>query len=215
MQLRHRAGNCSLNQAQSERSFQDDFTNYFSDVTLVNKDGHQVPGFLQGLVSSSQHFSFNLSFGKSHFSFDKKELLGSSWTKKKKSPSQLRREEKRKAAREYLKKTSDATVTVAESLDFTCNDCGQAFKTEKGLNIHVGRLHKDMNFNTPEKELINRNVEEPALTLTTAREERDKEVVNRIHFRCHYCKYPPREFVIEADLSIHYTKRHSFFFLLI
>ena len=38
-QLRHRAGNCSLNRAQSERSFKDNFTNNFSYVTLVNKDG--------------------------------------------------------------------------------------------------------------------------------------------------------------------------------
>ena len=93
---------------------------------------------------------------------------------KKKPPSQLRREEKRKAAREDLKKASNITVTVAESLDFKCNDCDQVFKTEKGLNIHIGRLHKDLNPSTPEKERIDSNVEEPTLTLTPTMETRDE-----------------------------------------
>ena len=135
--------------------------------------------------------------------------------KKKKSPSQLRREEKRKAAREDLKKTSDTTVTVAESLDFKCNDCDQVFKTEKVLNIHIGKLHKDLNPSTPEKVRINSNIEEPTLTLTPSVETRDEEVDHTIPekedtFKCEYCKYPPREFESEAELSIHHSKRHSY-----
>ena len=69
----------------------------------------------------------------------------------------------------FVEQPRDATVTVAESLDFKCIDCGQAFKTEKGLNIHIGRLHKDLNPNTPEKERIYSNVEEPSLALTPTR----------------------------------------------
>ena len=48
------------------------------------------------------------------------------------------------------------------------------FKTEKGLNIHIGRLHKDLNPSTPEKERIDSNVEEPTLTLTPTMETRDE-----------------------------------------
>ena len=94
----------ALKLAQSEISFQDDSTNNFCDVPWSTKMDADVVNkclaFCQGLVSLGQHFSFNLSLGKNHFNFDNKELVKSSWMKKKKSPSQLRREEKRKAARE-------------------------------------------------------------------------------------------------------------------
>ena len=48
-------------------------------------------------------------------------------------------------------KTSDATVTVAESLNFKCNNCNTTFKTERCLNIHNGMLHKNPYLKTPEK----------------------------------------------------------------
>ena len=51
--------------------------------------------FCQGLVQSNNKFSFNFSCGKDNFNFDNKELANSSW-KKKKSPSQLRRQKKRR-----------------------------------------------------------------------------------------------------------------------
>ena len=52
--------------------------------------------FCQVLVTSKQQFSFKLSLGKDTFDFNNKELVDSSCVKKKKSPSQTRREEKRK-----------------------------------------------------------------------------------------------------------------------
>ena len=61
---------------------------------------------------------------------------------------------------------------MAESLDFKCNDCDQVFKTERGLNIHIGSLHKDLILSTPEKERINSNVAET--TLTSKKERRQK-----------------------------------------
>ena len=51
--------------------------------------------FCQALVKSDQKFTLNLSIGKDKLFFSNKELA-SSWKKKKKSPSQLRREENRK-----------------------------------------------------------------------------------------------------------------------
>ena len=55
--------------------------------------------FCQTLAMSNQKFTFSLSLGKHSFNFSKKELVESSWKLKKKSPSQKRREEKRKLER--------------------------------------------------------------------------------------------------------------------
>ena len=76
-------------------------------------------------------------------------------------------------------------------------------------------MHKDLNPSTPEKERIDSNVEEPTLTLTPTMEARDAEVDNIITekedtVKCEYCKYPPREFASEVELSIHRSKRHSY-----
>ena len=63
-----------------------------------------------------------------------------------------------------LRKTSDDTVTMAESLDFKCIDCGQVLKTENGFNIRIERLHKGLNPSTPEKERSNSNSPVPYLS---------------------------------------------------
>ena len=55
--------------------------------------------FCQALVKSDQKFTLNLSIGKDKLFFSNKELA-SSWKKKRKSPSQLRREENRKINRQ-------------------------------------------------------------------------------------------------------------------
>ena len=80
--------------------------------------------FCQALAKSNQKFSLNLNIGKDNFSFTNKELATSSWQmKKKKSPSQLRREAKRREERdkEVAVKVADkdipfskATVKVSE-----------------------------------------------------------------------------------------------------
>ena len=55
--------------------------------------------FCQALTSSNHLFSFSLKIGNDAFNFDLKELAKSSCVKKKKSPSQLRREKKRRDER--------------------------------------------------------------------------------------------------------------------
>ena len=100
--------------------------------------------FRQGLVESNTNFSLNLSLGKDIFNFNNKDLDESSWKKKKKSPSQLRREKRRKDGRE---KTKEDTEKVSEKLDSNtmscqCDYCNANFKSEKGLKIHVGKAHK-------------------------------------------------------------------------
>ena len=57
--------------------------------------------FCNGLVKSNKQVSFNLSLGKDiNFNFQYKEPANGSWTRKKKSPSQMRREAKRKSERD-------------------------------------------------------------------------------------------------------------------
>ena len=55
--------------------------------------------FCQGLVTSKQQFSLKLFLRKDTFDFNNKELENSFCIKKKKSPSQTRREERRKIKR--------------------------------------------------------------------------------------------------------------------
>ena len=98
--------------------------------------------FCQGLVNSNHHFTFSLKLGKDlNFEFQNKELVHSSCTRKKKSPSQLRRENRRRESR----KSADVSPEVAvKSLPdvFKCDQCETSFDSEKWLNIHVGKIHK-------------------------------------------------------------------------
>ena len=66
--------------------------------------------FCQVLAKSNQKFFLNLTIG--NFSFTNKELTSSSWQKKyeKKSPSQVRREAKRK--QEHNKKVAEEVTDV-------------------------------------------------------------------------------------------------------
>ena len=71
--------------------------------------------------------------------------------KKKKSPSQVRREQRRKEERS-LKKAAEATEKVAEASEFQCSQCDSSFKTEEDLNAHIGEVHTAPVLPTPEKE---------------------------------------------------------------
>ena len=116
--------------------------------------------FCQALIKSDQKFALNLSIGKDRFFFSNKELE-SSWKKKKKSPSQLRREENRKrnrqnkAAEEVADNGADeasaekveinSTAEKAEVLAImSCKECGYKATTEKGLKQHERMKHKKL-----------------------------------------------------------------------
>ena len=126
----------------------------------------QCLDFCQTLATKSLTFSFTLTLGDSFsFSVDTsgKEALVSK-AKKKKTPSTLRRNARRRA--EFLKKkledsTGDASshrehVSVEEAVGkqaekvvdktmFKCDQCDNIFKSENGLKIHVGKSHKKVN----------------------------------------------------------------------
>ena len=68
----------------------------------------------QALVTTNQTFSFNLTISKDNFKFDNKELQGSYCRGKKKSPSQVRREDRRRKEREKIQ--SDVTKMWQKTL---------------------------------------------------------------------------------------------------
>ena len=66
--------------------------------------------FCRVLSKSNQKVSLNLTIGKDNFIFDNKELATNSWKKKKKSPSQLRRESKCREERD--KKVAEEVTDI-------------------------------------------------------------------------------------------------------
>ena len=132
--------------------------------------------FCQALSSSNHLFSFNLKIGSDSFNFDLKELAKSSCVKKKKSPSQMRREMKRRderkraatKAEEDIAKVSDKSAMVTKP---KCDPCGTSFNSEEELNTHNESDHKELS--TPEKE---RSIESCSeLQLTPIHIQRDEE----------------------------------------
>ena len=115
--------------------------------------------FCQALIKSDQKFTLNLSIGNDKLFFSNKELE-SSW-KKKKSPSQVRREENRKRSRQNKATeevadngADEATVEKAECNStaakaevpavISCEECGYKATTEKGLKQHMRMKHRKL-----------------------------------------------------------------------
>ena len=114
------------------------------DTAMLNK----CLDFCQALVSQGQKFSFSLTTG-STFSFsldtmkkstilkpmkvnNQQEML----VKKKLSPSQVRRNMKRKE--DFLKRKS-----VGELLTLKCYQCEKLFTSETDLKIHIDNAHME------------------------------------------------------------------------
>ena len=95
----------------------------------------------QTLAGKSLSFSFSFSIGPNFsFSVDTrgKEVLAS--PKRKKTPSTLRRDARRRD--EFLKKKQNAQTPEKA---FKCDQCEGTFKSENGLKIHIGKAHKNVN----------------------------------------------------------------------
>ena len=134
-----------------------DLTNLLMEATV-----DKCLAFCQALVSSNQTFTFTLSIGKETFKFDNRELAASSWVnKKKKSPCQIRREEKRREARkpkvaeevavvsacpapQKPKTAENNAVSQQEStkLALKCEQCDYTSTSEKGLKQHTRMKHR-------------------------------------------------------------------------
>ena len=107
----------------------------------------------QALTSQGKAFQFSLTIGTTFaFTLDSrcKDPLVSA-TKKKASPSTIRRNAKRKE--EFLKKKSKPADQEQEEIEagkeptshgatLQCGQCEKIFKSEPGLKIHIGKAHK-------------------------------------------------------------------------
>ena len=117
-----------------------------SDPNLATK----CLDFCQALSSQGVAFNFSVSIGSTFsFSLDTRGKASlSPGTKKKSSPSTLRRNARRR--KEFLeKKQHPAAVIPREEAvgekAFLCDQCDSNFKSENGLKIHVGKTHKKVN----------------------------------------------------------------------
>ena len=114
----------------------------------MNKDVvEKCLAFCQALSNNNQPFSLSLKIGSDTFNFHSKDLVKSSCVKKKKSPSQLRREKKRRDERtEADTKAEEPTVEVSEKsvVNLKCDLCGNSFSFEEELNAHNECVHKTL-----------------------------------------------------------------------
>ena len=164
--------------------------------------------FCQALTSSNHKFSLSLSIGKDHFNFCNKDMVSSSLIKKKKkSPSQMRREAKRKLEREQkdhledtVKVTDDSYKSKDEEVSdieeaklFKCTECELCFKTDKGLKIHIGKTHKSETISTPEKErgTSSRDMSLALSPIQGSREEQEQDTGQLVCTECGDLWGPP------------------------
>ena len=100
--------------------------------------------FCQALESKGQQFSFSFSLGTS-FNFSLKrwenQPIKLVEKRKKKSPSTIKRNMKRKE--EYMRKKAETEEESSlQKKPIPCDQCDNVFRTETGLKIHVGQTHK-------------------------------------------------------------------------
>ena len=172
------------------------------DTVVVEK----CQAFCQALITGNHKFTFSLSIGKDKFNFETKELTRSSCEKKKKSPSQIRRETKRREERKQLK--APATEKVAERpVAKSCTLCNLSFNTEQGLKIHIGKTHKTADLPTPEKQRNHSTSTEASLVLSPGNESRCEELESSTS-AYHKCRGCEKVFMVQDDLIEHEDNDH-------
>ena len=152
-----------------------------SDSSLTNK----CLELCHALAGQGKDFKFSLTIGSTFtFSLESREGKETPPTRKKKSPSTLRRNAKRRE--DFLKKkptSESASATGLESnqlmlqrQEFQCDECDFKSKSENGLKIHKGKSHKEVP--TPEK--LRKPSTQPPLFVSPTRNENRMEP-------CHNC----------------------------
>ena len=126
-----------------------------SDSSLTNK----CLDLCHALAGQGKVFKFSLTIGSTFsFSLDSREGKETLPARKKKSPSTLKRNAKRRE--DFLKKKSTSESASATGLEsnqkpmmqrqsFQCDACDFQSKSENGLKIHKGKSHKEVP--SPEK----------------------------------------------------------------
>ena len=117
------------------------------------------------LAGKSLPFSFSVNIGP-NFSFSvdtrgvEEEVLAT--RKKKKTPSTLRRDARRRE--EYLRKKLNSPI--AEKA-FKCDQCDSIFKSENGVKIHIGKAHKNVKSTPPPSDRLRQQPGSPATRPTS------------------------------------------------
>ena len=150
-----------------------------SDPNLASK----CLDFCQALSSQGVAFNFSLSIGSTFsFSLDTRGKAPMSSGTKKKSPSTLRRNARRR--KEFLEKKQNPVAVipseVVEAKVFKCEQCENVYKSENGLKIHVGKTHKNVNTTPPPPDRLRQQQGSPASMpssplLDASREEVEEE----------------------------------------
>ena len=158
--------------------------------------------FCQTLAGQGLAFNFSLSISSTFsFSLDTREkgrvLATQGKTKKKSSPSTLRRNARRKAA--FLQRKQNPTTAFSEvDVDhpaaelpqqgevntFNCDICGKAFKSDNGLKIHKGKSHQTSDL--PQLEKTRGPGIELSLNVSTVKDIRE-EVSDLQVYKCVAC----------------------------
>ena len=190
----------------------------------------QCLDFCQILASKSLAFSFNLTT-RDGFSFsldtNGNDSVASKGKKKKKTPSTLKRDARRRD--EFLKKklevsTGDASLpsenvsveeavgkqAVENALDekaFKCDQCDSIFKSENGLKIHVGKSHKKVNpmLSTPDQ-LRQQSGGSVSLSASPLLDTRREEPCSNRDFECGSCYFACSD---GETLKIHRSSVHK------
>ena len=142
----------------------------------------QCLDFCQALARQGKVFKFSLTIGSTFtFSLDTKEGKANlpSGTQRRKSPSTLRRNAKRRE--EFFAKKSTLESSGLESNRkqcevYQCDQCDSSFKTVNGLKIHKGKSHKEAS--SPEK--LRKSHSQPSLIVSPVKD------LSRVE-SCHNC----------------------------
>ena len=151
---------------------------------------NQCLEFSQTLDKKRRAFSFKVTVGNFSFSLDSSETSPKVMEKKKKlSPSQIRRNQKRREHFLLMKAAapSDNPLPAPEKEQekgeiHKCEICDKVFKTEKGLKSHKTRTHKvetlrglsldkSLEVSLPSEERENENTSTPVKTKTSELEK--------------------------------------------
>ena len=139
---------------------------------------------------------------------------------KKKSPSQIRRELRRKEERS-LKKAAEPAEKVVEASEsdstvgFQCSQCDLSFKAGEDLNAYIGEVHSAPVLPTPEKERAPDQVTELLLTPISGQRKEEDTHLHAVSI----CDLPMKPwggaecgktFANENDLRMHAKKYHYY-----
>ena len=203
-----------------------------SDVDLMSK----CLEFCQTLESRGRCYKLSIKLGTFSFSLDSKDTTpkGEEKKKKKLSPSQIKRNLRRKE--EFLRKKLDPSEETPKErtpekvsqpkVSHKCDLCDKTFGTANGLKIHIGKAHRTENLRSaseatplktsPQKEVLREEQCECGEVISPDHQcsgnvedvasEKEKP---RSFYRCKFCDHRKPGFNSLADFARHVHTIHK------